>query len=157
MVFATHAFFVLMTAIKAFIYYYLVGIENYRPFIVLMTVAYLAAIYFICGSKKFAYCVISLLISVLMLTNVLYNRYFHMFFSLDTISQAGKLREVGGIALDLLKPPDMLLFIDIILIIIIMAAFKNPEQFQNLDKEWISPVSKTSILLLMAGSLLFLR
>jgi phosphoglycerol transferase MdoB-like AlkP superfamily enzyme len=155
MVFATHAFFVLMTAIKAFIYYYLVGIENYRPVIVLMTVAYLAAIYFICGSKKFAYCVISLLISVLMLTNVLYNRYFHMFFSLDTISQAGKLREVGGIALDLLKPPDMLLFIDIILIIIIMAAFKNPEQFQNLDKEWISPVSKTSILLLMAGSLLF--
>ena len=63
-----------------------------------MTVAYLAAIYFICGSKKFAYCVISLLISVLMLTNVLYNRYFHMFFSFGMVSQAGKLNEVGGIA-----------------------------------------------------------
>lgn len=152
-----HAFFLLMIISKSYIYYGLIGIEKYSLATIVLTALYMAVIYFLCSSGKLVYCCINLLISILMLTHVVYNRYFHMFFSLDTISQAGKLREVGGIALDLLKPPDMLLFIDIILIIIIMAAFKNPEQFQNLDKEWISPVSKTSILLLMAGSLLFLR
>ena len=93
-----HAFFILLITAKACIYYELIGIERYSLVTVLLTAAYMAVIYFLCGSKKLVYCGISLLISVLMLVNVLYNRYFHLFFSLGTISQAGKLREVGAIA-----------------------------------------------------------
>jgi phosphoglycerol transferase MdoB-like AlkP superfamily enzyme len=156
MVFATHAFFVLMTAIKAFIYYYLVGIENYRPVIVLMTVAYLAAIYFICGSKKFAYCVISLLISVLMLTNVLYNRYFHMFFSFGMVSQAGKLNEVGGIALDLLKPSDLLLFIDPVLPAAFAFLMKKYRQHRKRSAGLTGLIPRILVLSAMAGSLVFI-
>ena len=99
-----HAFFILLITAKACIYYELIGIERYSLVTVLLTAAYMAVIYFLCGSKKLVYCGISLLISVLMLVNVLYNRYFHLFFSLGTISQAGKLR--GWARPGLLKPVD---------------------------------------------------
>lgn len=123
--YVVHIFYILAITVKAFAYYGSVGIEKYPLITLMLTVFYLAAIYFICSSKKLVYFCISIPVSLLMLTNVLYNRYFHMFFSLGTISQAGKLREVGGIALDLARPADLLLFADPVLPSIFAAFAKN--------------------------------
>ena len=153
--FATHIFFLLMTAIRTFLYYYFVGIENYRPVIVLVTVAYMAAIYFICGSKKLVYCAVSLLISVLMLTNVLYNRYFHMFFSLNMVSQASKLNEVGGIALDLLKPSDLFLLIDPVLPAVFLLIMKKHRRDQKRSTGLTGLVPRILMLSAITGSLVF--
>ena len=150
-----HAFFVLLIITKACIYYNLVGIEKYPLATVLLTAVYMAVIYFICGSKKLAYCFISLLISVLMLANVLYNRYFHMFFSLNIILQAGKLKEVGGVAFDLLKPADLLLFIDPVLPVILIAASNKHRTGQKRGAGWTGPVSRAAMFLAMAGSFAF--
>jgi phosphoglycerol transferase MdoB-like AlkP superfamily enzyme len=150
-----HAFFILLITAKACIYYELIGIERYSLVTVLLTAAYMAVIYFLCGSKKLVYCGISLLISVLMLVNVLYNRYFHLFFSLGTISQAGKLREVGAIALGLLKPVDLLLFIDPLLPVVAMSAIKRFRQQRRRMTAWVSLGSRVLMLMVLAGSLVF--
>ena len=151
----THAFFALLILAKACIYYELVGIEKYIPITVLLTAVYMAVIYFICGSKKLVYFCISLLITLLMLTNVLYNRYFHMFFSLNTVLQAGKLREVGGVAFDLLKPADLLLFIDPVVPVIFIAASKKHGTQQKRGAGWTGPVSRAATFLALAGSIVF--
>lgn len=154
--YVVHIFYILAITVKAFAYYGSVGIEKYPLITLMLTVFYLAAIYFICGSKKLVYFCISIPVSLLMLTNVLYNRYFHMFFSLGTISQAGKLREVGGIALDLARPADLLLFADPVLPSIFAAFAKKRIRNKKQGTVWARFAPRAAVALVMAGSLVFL-
>ncbi len=123
MKFKLNVLFIILIISKAFLYYKLINIEHFLIGTVLATAFFTTMIYLLCGSKRLLFVLLNLAISLLMFTNVLYNRYFHTLFSIDTIFQAGQLKEVGGIVIDLIGPLDIALFLDLLLMCAILLFF----------------------------------
>jgi len=83
---------------------------------------FLGVSFFFKGRKKyFSLIVIDFLLSFLLYANTLFYRFFNDFITLPTLTQTQNFGDVSGSVVTLLKPYDFLFFIDIILLIVVLA------------------------------------
>ena len=95
------------------------GIENtLQKFLLFInplgsSLLFLGLAFFFKGRKKYiALIVIDFLLSFLLYANVLYYRFFNDFITLPTLTQTQNFGDVSGSVLSLLRPYDILFFID---------------------------------------------
>ena len=104
------------------------GIENSitKISLIFKSVRVIFIIFRICfffkGRKKYiALIVIDFFLSFLLYANILYYRFFNDFITLPTLTQTQNFGDVSGSVGSLLKPYDFLFFIDIVLLIGLLA------------------------------------
>ncbi|CAM4146956.1 LTA synthase family protein [Lederbergia lenta] len=74
------------------------------------------------GRRKYIWLlIIDFLLSFLLYANILYYRFFNDFITLPTLTQTQNFGDVSGSVVSLLKPYDILFFLDIILLIGLLA------------------------------------
>ena len=79
---------------------------------------FLGFAFFFKGRKKYiGLIVIDFLLSILLYANVLFYRFFNDFITLPTLTQTQNFGDVSGSVTSLLKPYDILFFIDIIVLV----------------------------------------
>jgi len=82
---------------------------------------FLGISFFFKGRKKYiSLIVIDFLLSFLLYANILYYRFFNDFITLPTITQTQNFGDVSSSVISLLKPYDLLFFIDIIILIALL-------------------------------------
>lgn len=66
------------------------------------------------GKRKYtSLVIIYTLMSILLYANIVYYRFFSDFITLPTLSQTQNFGDLGGSVLSLLKPYDILFFVDV--------------------------------------------
>ncbi|MFJ7731469.1 LTA synthase family protein [Lysinibacillus sp. NPDC097231] len=81
------------------------------------------------GKKKYtSLVVIYTLMSILLYANVVYYRFFSDFITLPTISQTQNFGDLGGSVLSLLKPYDILFFVDVFVMFFLRFSRKIPKE-----------------------------
>jgi lipoteichoic acid synthase len=100
------------------------GIENFIQKLLLFinplgsSILFLSFAFFFKGRKKYIWLiVIDFFLSFLLYANILYYRFFNDFITLPTLIQTQNFGDVSGSVFSLLKPYDILFFVDIILLI----------------------------------------
>lgn len=74
------------------------------------------------GRKKYTgLMIIYFFMSALLYSNILYNRFFNDFITLPTLTQTQNAGDIGGSVVSLFKPYDFLFFLDIILLLALLA------------------------------------
>lgn len=76
------------------------------------------------GREKYALLVIHVLMSILLYANTVYYRFFSDFITLPTITQTQNFGDLGGSIVSLLKPYDILFFVDVFLMIYLCLSTK---------------------------------
>ena len=110
-------------------------------------ILFLSFAWFFKGKRKYIWLiVIDFLLSFLLYANVLYYRFFNDFITLPTILQTQNFGDVSSSVVTLLRPYDVLFFLDIV-ILIGMVAFK----FVKIDVTRVKRRSVAAILLLGIG------
>lgn len=129
------------------------GIENsIQQFLLFLNplgsaILFLGFAWFFKGRRKYIWLiVIDFLLSFLLYANVLYYRFFNDFITLPTIFQTQNFGDVSSSVFSLLRPYDILFFLDI-LILIGMVAFK----FVKIDVTRVKRRSVVAIILLGIG------
>ena len=129
------------------------GIENkIQEFLLFLNplgsaVLFLGFASFFKGKRKYIWLiVIDFLLSFLLYANVLYYRFFNDFITLPTILQTQNFGDVSSSVFSLLRPYDVLFFLDIV-ILIGMVAFK----FVKIDVTRVKRRSVVTIILLGIG------
>jgi lipoteichoic acid synthase len=104
------------------------GIENsLQKFLLFLnplgsSLLFLGLAFFFKGRKKYIWLiVIDFLLSFLLYANSLYYRFFNDFITLPTLTQTQNFGDVSSSVTSLLKPYDILFFVDIILLIVLLA------------------------------------
>ncbi|MFD2682646.1 LTA synthase family protein [Bacillus seohaeanensis] len=104
------------------------GIENsLQKFLLFLnplgsSLLFLGLAFFFKGRKKYIWLiVIDFLLSFLLYANSLYYRFFNDFITLPTLTQTQNFGDVSSSVTSLLKPYDILFFVDIILLIALLA------------------------------------
>jgi lipoteichoic acid synthase len=88
------------------------------------------------GRRKYiALMTINFLLSFLLYANILYYRFFNDFITLPTLTQTQNFGDVSGSVLSLLKPYDILFFIDIIVLVLLLAFRYVKIEFKDLDRK----------------------
>lgn len=83
---------------------------------------FLGLAFFFKGRRKYiALLTIDFLLTFLLYANMLYYRFFNDFITLPTLMQTSNFGDVSGSVTSLLKPYDFLIFVDIIVLIAILA------------------------------------
>ncbi|MGG1215375.1 LTA synthase family protein [Micromonospora provocatoris] len=96
------------------------------------------------GRKKYiSLIIIDLLMSFLLYANVLYYRFFNDFLTLPTLTQTQNFGDVSGSVTSLLKPSDILFFVDIILLLLVFTF-----NFRRIEVKNIARRKVTALLLL---------
>ncbi|MBS4208436.1 LTA synthase family protein [Bacillus sp. FJAT-50079] len=86
------------------------------------SILFLSLAFLFKGRKKYIWLlIIDFLLSFLLYANVLYYRFFNDFITLPTLTQTQNFGDVSGSVISLLKPYDFLFFIDIIVLIALLA------------------------------------
>jgi len=123
------------------------GIENsFQEFLLILNplgsaILFLGLAWFFKGKRKYIWLiVIDFLLSFLLYANVLYYRFFNDFLTLPTIFQTQNFGDVSSSISSLLRPYDFLFFLDI-MILIGMIAFK----FVKID---VTRLKRSSIVIL---------
>ena len=77
--------------------------------------------------------------SILLYANIVYYRFFSDFITLPTLSQTQNFGDLGGSVLSLLKPYDILFFVDV-LVMFYLRFSKNSKDTKRYGykKEWQS-------------------
>ena len=104
------------------------GIENsLQKFLLFInplgsSILFLSLSFFFKGRKKYiSLMIIDFLLSFLLYANILFYRFFNDFITLPTITQTQNFGDVSGSVVSLLKPYDFVFFLDIILLIGLLA------------------------------------
>ena len=84
------------------------------------------------GKRKYtSLLVIYTLMSILLYANIVYYRFFSDFITLPTLSQTQNFGDLGGSVLSLLKPYDILFFVDV-LVMFYLRFSKNSKRYETL-------------------------
>ncbi|WML43845.1 LTA synthase family protein [Neobacillus sp. PS3-40] len=117
-------FFLWLKTYIAQITQFKLGIEGpFQHFLVFInplgsSMLFLGLAYFLKGRKKYFWLMgIYFLLSALLYSNILYNRFFNDFITIPTLTQTQNVGEIGGSVVSLFKPYDFLFFIDFILLV----------------------------------------
>lgn len=88
------------------------------------------------GRRKYiALMIINFLLSFLLYANILYYRFFNDFITLPTLTQTQNFGDVSGSVFSLLKPYDILFFLDIIVLITLLASRYVKIELKDLDRK----------------------
>jgi lipoteichoic acid synthase len=100
------------------------GIENgLQQFLLLLnplgsSLLFLGIAFFFKGPKKYTWLLVNyFLLSFLLYANILYYRFFNDFITLPTLTQTQNFGDVSGSVVSLLKPYDILFFLDFFILI----------------------------------------
>ena len=86
------------------------------------SIVFLGFAFFFKGRKKYIWLIIiDFLLSFLLYANVLYYRFFNDFITLPTLTQTQNFGDVSSSVIPLLKPYDLLFFVDILLLIVLLS------------------------------------
>ncbi|MGG1674951.1 LTA synthase family protein [Neobacillus sp. NRS-1170] len=104
------------------------GIENYlQKFLLFInplgsSLLFLGLAFFFKGRKKYIWLIIiDFFLSFLLYANVVYYRFFNDFITLPTLTQTQNFGDVSSSVTSLLRPYDYLFFVDIVVLIALMA------------------------------------
>ncbi len=110
------------------------GVEGFlQQFLLLLNplgsaMLFLGLSFFFKGKRKYtSLVVIYTLMSILLYANVVYYRFFSDFITLPTIFQTQNFGDLGGSVLSLLKPYDVLFFVDVAVVIYLRFSKKVPK------------------------------
>lgn len=110
------------------------GVEGFlQQFLLLINplgsaMLFLGFSFFFKGKRKYtSLVVIYTLMSILLYANVVYYRFFSDFITLPTIFQTQNFGDLGGSVLSLLKPYDLLFFVDVAVVIYLRVSKKVPK------------------------------
>ncbi|MFD2445534.1 LTA synthase family protein [Bacillus sp. CGMCC 1.16607] len=93
------------------------------------------------GRKKYIWLiVIDFLMSFLLYANILYYRFFNDFITLPTLTQTQNFGDVSGSVVSLLKPYDFLFFVDIVLLITLLASRKVKIEMKDMNRRKVAAV-----------------
>ncbi|MFJ5771785.1 LTA synthase family protein [Psychrobacillus sp. NPDC093180] len=84
--------------------------------------------------------VIYSLMSVLLYANAVYYRFFSDFITLPTITQTQNFGDLGGSVISLLKPYDILFFVDVFLLIFLCLSKKVQKDYSRIKQKTAIPV-----------------
>lgn len=93
---------------------------------------FLGIAFLIRGKKRYTLLlVIYTLMSILLYANVVYYRFFSDFITLPTIFQTQNFGDLGGSILSLLKPYDILFFVDVVVMFYLRFSSKVPKETKS--------------------------
>jgi lipoteichoic acid synthase len=102
--------------------------------------------FFLKGRKKYIWLmIIYFLLTVLLYSNILYYRFFNDFITLPTLTQTQNVGEIGGSVVSLLKPYDFLFFIDLILLIALLAFRFVKIEVRDVNRRKVSALFSLSL------------
>lgn len=96
--------------------------------------------------KYFALITIDFLMSFLLYANVLYYRFFNDFITLPTLTQTQNFGNVSGSVTTLLKPTDIFLYVDIVLLLALLIV-----SFKRLEVKKVAPRRVIALILFALG------
>jgi lipoteichoic acid synthase len=98
------------------------------------------------GRKKYTVLlVIDFLLSFLLYANILYYRFFNDFITLPTLTQTQNFGDVSGSVVSLLRPFDLLFFLDIILLITLLATRFVKIELKDMDRRKVAALFSLSL------------
>ncbi|WP_040209667.1 LTA synthase family protein [Neobacillus jeddahensis] len=121
------------------------GIENSLQKLLLFinplgsSLLFLGFAFFFKGRKKYTLLiVIDFLLSFLLYANVLFYRFFNDFITLPTLTQTQNFGDVSGSVFTLLKPYDILFFVDIIVLVSMLAFRFTKIEMKDMKRRKVS-------------------
>ncbi|WP_342430741.1 LTA synthase family protein [Neobacillus sp. FSL H8-0543] len=145
-------FFLWMKTYIAQITQFNLGIENSIQKLLLFinplgsSLLFLGFAFFFKGRKKYIWLIVfDFLLSFLLYANVLYYRFFNDFITLPTLTQTQNFGDVSGSVSSLLKPYDFLFFIDILLLIAILASRKVKMEVKDINRRKVAAIFLLSL------------
>ncbi len=134
------------------------GIENLlQKFLLFInplgsSLIFLGLSFFFKGRKKYiSLIVIDSLLSILLYANILFYRFFNDFITLPTLTQTQNFGDVSGSVVTLLKPYDILFFLDIIVLIALLASRFVKIEWQELTRRKVTVLFALSLALSCAN------
>ncbi|MFT4416597.1 LTA synthase family protein [Fredinandcohnia humi] len=134
------------------------GIESaYQSFLLLINplgsaLLFLGLAFFFKGKKKYSrLLVIYFLMSFLLYANILYYRFFSDFITLPTLFQTQNFGDVSGSIFSLLKPYDILFFIDWIVLVSLVAFRFVKMEMADLKRGKVAALFAVSLLISFAN------
>jgi lipoteichoic acid synthase len=98
------------------------------------------------GRKKYIWLIVfDFILSFLLYANVLYYRFFNDFITLPTLTQTQNFGDVSGSVFTLLKPFDFLFFIDIVILIAILALRTVKIEFKDMNRRKVAAIFLLSL------------
>lgn len=126
--FSLAVFFLWIKTYIAQVTQFKLGVDSFYQGILLFfnplgsSLLFLGLTFFIKGRKKYIWLmVIYFFMSVLLYSNILYHRFFNDYITIQVVSQTQNFGEVGSSVVSLLKPYDILFFIDFIVLVVMLA------------------------------------
>ncbi|WP_404332908.1 LTA synthase family protein [Mesobacillus maritimus] len=123
------------------------GIENFIQHFLLFfnplgsSILFLGFVFFFKGKKRYKWLmVLYFLMSTLMYANVLYYRFFNDFITLPTLTQTQNFGDVSSSIATLLKPYDLLFFVDWFLLLGLLVFKKVRLEVRNLTSRKVAAV-----------------
>lgn len=93
------------------------------------------------GTRKYLSLVLLyILMSVLLYANVVYYRFFSDFITLPTLFQTQNFGDLGGSVMTLIKPTDVLFFLDVILLVYLVFSKRVKKESRNFKAKAVIPV-----------------
>ncbi|OKL37366.1 LTA synthase family protein [Domibacillus mangrovi] len=130
------------------------GIENsIQTFLLFLnplgsSILFLGFAFFFKGRKKYiGLIVIDFLLSFLLYANVLYYRFFNDFITLPTLTQTQNFGDVSSSVVSLLKPYDILFFIDLILLIVLLSFKFVKIEVNNINRRKVATIFLLSLVI----------
>ncbi|WML56565.1 LTA synthase family protein [Neobacillus sp. PS2-9] len=107
---------------------------------------FLGLSFFLKGRKKYiGLIVIEFLMSFLLYANVLFYRFFNDFITLPTLTQTQNFGDVSGSVTSLLRPYDVLFFIDIVILIGLLAFRLVKIEIKDMNRRKVSVLFSLSL------------
>ena len=107
---------------------------------------FLSLSFFLKGRKKYiGLIVIEFLMSFLLYANVLFYRFFNDFITLPTLTQTQNFGDVSGSVTSLLRPYDFLFFIDIVILIGLLAFRLVKIEIKDMNRRKVSVLFSLSL------------
>lgn len=152
---------VVMLWIKTYVTQYVqfdLGVEgSLQQFLLIINplgsiILFLAVAFIFKGKRKYtALVIIYTLMSLLLYSNAVYYRFFSDFITLPTLFQTQNFGDLGGSVLSLLKPYDILFFMDIFIMFYLGFSRKIRKNTSRMGYK------KASSIIIFAGALLFIN
>ena len=114
------------------------------------SILFLGFAFFFKGRKKYIWLiVIDFFLSFLLYANVLYYRFFNDFITLPTLTQTQNFGDVSGSVVSLLKPYDLLFFIDIIFLIGLLSFRFVKIEVKDMDRRKVAALFSLALAISM--------
>lgn len=150
--FSVAVFFLWIKTYIAQVTQFRLGIENpYQAFLLVFnplgsSLFFLGFAFFLKGRKKYIWLMaIYFLLSVLLYSNILYYRFFNDYITIQVLAQSQNFGEVGSSVVSLLKPYDLLFFIDFFVLVLFLALRFVKMEIEDKNRQRVAALFSLSL------------